>query len=229
MKIKSRDNVKGNIVSVVEFENKNYIRIQKNKFNGLDETPITEWKNKKTNHIVNSEKSKKLEEMFSLSNETTKLDVNFRKNINEPGINFLKTVSEPVSPCGFLTMNSLEVDKNIIEYIKSNKLLEAVKYYKDISGVGLKEAKEYIDGINDTYKAHKIWEKGMVPTKDVQTIDWINRFFSISSISKESYILKTKDFYIKNYNNSTETVKNIKDVMGWGLYESKLFFDTFIK
>ena len=69
----------------------------------------------------------------------------------------------------------------------------------------------------------------MAPTREVQTIDWINKFFSNSSVNKEDYIRQTKAFYIKSYNNSIDTVKKIKEVMGWGLYESKIFFDTFIK
>ena len=225
MKIKSRDNVKGNIVSVVEFGNKNYIRIQKNKFNGLDETPITEWKNKKTNHIVNAEKSKKLEEMFNLADETTKPVIRYDKSDKGPAA---LPMSASTSLHSFF-IDTEKIDRKIKEYIKYGSLLSAVKYYKDISGVGLKEAKDYVDSVNDIYKAEQRWENGMGPTREVQTIDWINRFFSNSSVNKEDYIRQTKAFYIKSYNNSIDTVKKIKEVMGWGLYESKIFFDKFIK
>lgn len=226
MKIKSRDNVKGNIVSVVEFENKNYIRIQKNKFNGLDETPITEWKNKKTNHIVNAEKSKKLEEMFNLADETTKPVIRYDKSEKGPAS---LPVSGTTSLHNFFTIDREKVDREIKEFIKAGSLLGAVKYYKDIALVGLKEAKDYVDSVNDIYKAEQRWEKGMAPTREVQTMDWINKFFINARIDKEDYIRQTKAFYIKSYNNSLGTVKKIMDVMGWGLYESKIFFDTFIK
>lgn len=225
MKIKSRDNVKGNIVSVVEFGNKNYIRIQKNKFNGLDETPITEWKNKKTNHIVNAEKSKKLEEMFNLADETTKPVIRYDKSEKGPAA---LPMSASTSLHSFF-IDTEKVDRKIKEFIKDGSLLGAVKYYKDISGVGLKEAKDYVDNLNVIYKAEQRWEKGMAPTREVEAIDWINRFFSNSSINKEDYIRQTKAFYIKSYNNYNDTVKKIKEVMGWGLYESKIFFDTFVK
>jgi ribosomal protein L7/L12 len=226
MKIKSRDNIKGNIISVVEVGNKNYIRIQKNKFNGLDEAPITEWKNKKTNHIVNAEKSKKLEEMFNLADETTKPVIRYDKSEKGPAV---LPISGTTSIYDFSIIDAEKIDRKIKEYIKYGSLLSAVKYYKDISGVGLKEAKDYVDSVNVIYKAEQRWEKGMAPTREVQTIDWINKFFVDARIDKEDYIRQTKAFYIKSYNNSLETVKKIKDVMGWGLYESKMFFDTFIK
>lgn len=39
------------------------------------------------------------------------------------------------------------LDFKILEFLKEGQLLGAVKFYKDQTGLGLKEAKEYCDGL----------------------------------------------------------------------------------
>lgn len=44
-----------------------------------------------------------------------------------------------------------ELDKTVINLIKGEGLLQAVKYYKDQTGMGLKESKEYCDELKAKY------------------------------------------------------------------------------
>jgi ribosomal protein L7/L12 len=159
MKIKSRDNVKGNIVSVVEFENKDYIRIQKSQYNGLDMQPVVEWKKVKTNHLVKSDKHITLEEAFK------KVDT-----ITKPTSLLAKTLSSGTTVMHdfvrvYSNQEKIAHEKTIKEFFKNGSLLGAVKYYKDITGVGLKEAKDYIDALYSGYK----WDNAMVPTMEAKS------------------------------------------------------------
>ena len=42
-------------------------------------------------------------------------------------------------------------DKKIIELCQQGKIAEAIKFYKEDSGAGLKESKEYVDQLIDKY------------------------------------------------------------------------------
>lgn len=66
-----------------------------------------------------------------------------------------------------------KLDKKIVEYIKYGSLLSAVKFYKDQTGTGLKEAKDYVDSIYAQYNAEKKWDSAMSLTnkeKDAKAI-----------------------------------------------------------
>ena len=37
------------------------------------------------------------------------------------------------------------VDRKLLDFLEDNSKLAAVKYYKEVTGIGLKDAKEYVD------------------------------------------------------------------------------------
>src|SRR6218665_1840289 len=46
--------------------------------------------------------------------------------------------------------NKILQDKHIVELLKQQGKLQAIKYLKDTTGMGLKEAKDYVDGLSTT-------------------------------------------------------------------------------
>ena len=45
------------------------------------------------------------------------------------------------------------IDNELLPFLKDGQLLGAVKYYKDKTGLGLKESKEYCDKLRDKFRA----------------------------------------------------------------------------
>lgn len=166
MQIKTRQNINGNIVATVEFKGKTFVRIQKNKFDDVSLEPIVEWKNKKTNHLVNSIKFKVLEEAFKKNDNTFKIQPAFNETSNG---SFRMTASG--STMIFQTVPEIKekenIDNRIIEHLKHGSLLSAIKYYKEVTGAGLKEAKDYVDSINANYIAQKKWDSAMSLTNQL--------------------------------------------------------------
>jgi len=80
MKIEKRENIKGNIETIVSFKKENYIRIQKNKHDGIDMKQIVEWKKQRTNHLVNAVKHAMLEEKFKMVDPITKMAKDYSKS-----------------------------------------------------------------------------------------------------------------------------------------------------
>ena len=39
------------------------------------------------------------------------------------------------------------VDRQVLELVKGGRKIEAIKLYRDLTGVGLKEAKDYVEGL----------------------------------------------------------------------------------
>lgn len=231
MKIESRQNVEGTIRTVVLFENKRYIRLQKNKFNVLAESYIVEWKREKTNHLVRADKYKLLEDKFISVDTTTKKTLDYTQTSVGPA----KMVgSGSTSFYDFKATSSLEditkkkrIDDGIKTHLKLGSILSAVKFYKEQTGEGLKESKDYVDKINVVYKAEKAWSDGMIPTIEQNSREQnVNSSFA-SDMDKNNFIKEVKSSYVGN--NSLQTVRLIKDRMGWGLYDSKMFFDNYIK
>lgn len=230
MQIKTRQNINGNIVATVEFKGKTFVRIQKNKFDDVSLEPIVEWKNKKTNHLVNAIKFKILEETFKKNDNTFKIQPAFNETSNG---SFRMAASG--STMIFQTVPEIKekenIDNRIIEHLKYGTLLSAIKYYKEATGAGLKEAKDYVDSINANYIAQKKWDSAMSLTnqldeREKNALKEIEKTFKTNAYRKR-FIAKAKD-KLKN-SSSLEVVKYIKETTGCGLYECKVFFDTFIK
>lgn len=238
MQIKTRQNINGNIVATVEFKGKTFVRIQKNKFDDVSLEPIVEWKNKKTNHLVNAIKFKVLEEIFKKNDNTFKIQPAFNETSNG---SFRMTASgstmffgtKPNVNLQILPANNINknIDERIIEHLKHGSLLSAIKYYKEATGAGLKEAKDYVDSINANYIAQKKWDSAMSLTnqldeREKKALKEIEKTFKTNAYRKR-FIAKAKD-KLKN-SSPLEVVKYIKETTGCGLYECKVFFDTFIK
>ncbi len=51
---------------------------------------------------------------------------------------------------GKSSLSSLELE--LLPILKEGNLLQAVKYYKDVTGSGLKESKEFCDALRDKLK-----------------------------------------------------------------------------
>lgn len=87
-----------------------------------------QWKKTKSNHILNKEKSEAFEKEFS----------KFKINVS--------AVAVPSGSKG-KTKASKELDKKVLELAYDKQLLQAVKLYKDATGLGLKESKDYVDAL----------------------------------------------------------------------------------
>lgn len=170
MKIEHRENVKGTIRTFVVFKNKRYVRYQKSKYNGLDMQPVVEWKKLETNHIVKADKHKMLEESFKEVDTITKQVPLYNQTTFGPAqivasgttsfdvFNFIKSSGEK-------SYKEKRIDKEIIKLCKEGTRLAAVKLYRDFSGLGLKESKDYVDALDAKYQAEKKWDKAMIPTR----------------------------------------------------------------
>lgn len=233
MKIENRENVKGKIKTTVFFKNERYVRLQKDKYTGLDLQPVVEWRKCKTNHLVKAEKHKLLEEKFKTVDTITKITKNYAETNNGPArlvasgstsfYNFIKS--------GEKTHKEKRDDEKMINFCNENHKLAAVRYYKEISGLGLKESKDYVDALYANHLAGKKWDNNMDLTrtneqKEQKAIAEVNKFFKSNSQRKQ-FVSESKRYFKET--GPLQTVKLIKDTTGCGLYEAKIFFDNCIK
>jgi len=226
MKIEKRENVKGVIRTVVFYNNERYLRLQKSQYNGLDMNPVVEWKKEKTNHLVKADKHKMLEEKFSTVDVITKPATQLAKTMSSGTTMIFDFKPAPVKK----SYEDKKVDVALIEECKAGRKLGAVKMYKDFTGLGLKESKDYVDGLYSSFLAEVKWDDAMsltnmALTREQKELVKINSFFE-SNAKRKQFISDAK----RNAKDSGKlfAVKTIKDKTGWGLYESKLFFDTYV-
>lgn len=102
--------------------NKKYKRIGKLLSGGNEDV---EWKSNKSNNRLKESKQKELEEKYK------KVIINLHSN------NKSVKVYNPVS--------RNEMDKEVVRLIKAGTVLRAVKHVKEVTGWGLREAKDYVD------------------------------------------------------------------------------------
>ncbi|WP_461206733.1 ribosomal protein L7/L12 [Clostridium sp. DL1XJH146] len=72
----------------------------------------------------------------SLKNEITKMNLTINKIAKEVGV----------------TNPSIDFDNvniEVLELIREGKKIKAIKKYRELTGIGLKEAKEYIDNLSE--------------------------------------------------------------------------------
>lgn len=232
MKIEKRENVKGTIRTIVFYKNEKYVRLQKSKFTGLDMQPVVEWKKLKTNHIVKADKHKLLEDNFKeVDTISVKPDAFSMKGGSSGTTMFFdfKTVEpNPIRKRESKSYEEQKVDKEIIRLCEAGTKLAAVKFYKDFSGLGLKESKDYVDVLDAQRLAEKRWEEGMNPTRQVQAdLSKLNNYFKSNSHRKQ-FIAEVKQYH-KKTGGGLQAIKLIKDKTDWLLKDCKLFFDTYIK
>jgi ribosomal protein L7/L12 len=73
------------------------------------------------------------------------LSINFTNVTLEEAASIIRTIESKT--CANLS----KMDKEIVNLIKAGSLLNAVKYHKDQTGMGLKESKEYCDRLKEMY------------------------------------------------------------------------------
>lgn len=156
MKIESRKNIEGAIVNVVSLGKEKFVRTQTDRYNGLGMEPFVIWKKQRTNHLVNTKKHKALEEQFKLIDTITKTVLDYTKTNSGPaflpesgGTMYFAFDRAPYEKTKEELMADAAADSNILEYCKAGRLLEAVKFYKEYAGLGLKEAKDYVDALRE--------------------------------------------------------------------------------
>lgn len=225
MKIETRENIKGNIKTIISLKNERYIRLQKDKYNGLDMQSVVEWRKQRTNHLVKADKHKLLEDIFKDTDPTFKkasIQIILSGKDSLENLNDLKEK----------TFVRKAINDKILEHIKSGNLLAAVKFYKEkVSGIGLKEAKDYVDAINANYIAEKKWEENIQLTRENSlrentALASVNKIFK-NNAQRKQFVAEMKTVF-KNQG-AIPTVKIIKDRTNCGLYESKIFFDNYVK
>lgn len=234
MKIESRQNIDSKVKSTVVLNGKKYLRTQKNIFGSIDSNMLVEWRKCKTNHLVNAKRYKELEESYQEHDNTT------LKRGTTDGI-FPASATTATALYDYKTNSQAnvlsvkqknEIDNRIKEHLQFGNLLSAVKYYKDVTGIGLKEAKDYVGAVNVIFQADKKWNNGLAETRANQeqeknALNNMERYFK-NSVERSAFIQKKKE-YLKTSKSTPKTVKAILDETNWSLYGSKIFFDTFIK
>jgi ribosomal protein L7/L12 len=156
MKIENRTNINGAIVTVVSLGKEKFVRTQTSRYNGIDMQPFIVWKKQRTNHLVNAKKKKTLEEQFKLIDTITKTVLDYTKTNFGPaflpesgGTMYFAFDRKPYEKTKEELAADLKADSTILEYCQSGRLLEAVKFYKEYAGLGLKEAKDYVDSLRE--------------------------------------------------------------------------------
>lgn len=170
-----------------------------------------QWKRAHSNHIVNKELHKVLENAFNGS-----------PKVKEPAIqvpnNFKNSFDKLES--------RFDLDNKIFSMCDNSELLQAVKLYKDHTGVGLREAKDYVDAINRMAKARKKFYATGSTDSDTLRHLIVNAYFESTS-ARDEFAKKMKPSY--DGKNALTVVKLIKDATSLGLADAKYLFDNYIK
>lgn len=143
------------------------------------------------NLISENEKNKAIE----LYKSTKNVDYNTART-------YIELIDENIVKKYKYTDLNNSLDNTIIDLIKNNKKVEAIKYYKEETGADLVEAKEYIDNIANN--------SIIMENKNEIDIDLINRTI---------FELLEKDHKIS-------AIKYYKDKTGVGLAEAKEYVDN---
>lgn len=152
MKLETKKTANNKTFIIVNFENKQFLRIS---------SPTrTEWKKVKTNHFVNAEKFQVLEKTFSVHfpHFVNKVVVG-HKNVQDTPLTYTLPKPDYKKPV---------TKEELIIFIKAGNRLGAVKAYKDATGLGLREAKDYIDALDAFIQSEKRWENAMQPTLNLK-------------------------------------------------------------
>lgn len=68
---------------------------------------------------------------------------------------FVYKIITDLTPEYVISLITNEPDETIMEYLHNGQKLQAVKHCKEITGLGLKEAKDYVDALADKMKYEK--------------------------------------------------------------------------
>ena len=260
MKIETKKTEKNRELTLVLLNNKKFTRVLH-----VDKK-IIEWKNSKTNHFVNAKKFTVLENEFKAKSKViighthvseikhspvALLSPNQRHEIDKKIIEFCK-VGDRLSAVKYYkdqtglglreskdyvdllyakvfadTVNNKAIDQEVIKLCEAGTKLAAVKYHKEHTGLGLKESKDYVEALHADYIAKKKWDKALEPTNlEKKKVEEINKRFH-SENARMMFINRVRE--IAKSDGPLSAVKMINDESGWGLYDSKIFYDYNIK
>lgn len=148
-----------------------------------------QWKKTKSNHILSKEKTTLFEQKFSkliIAGSATTVTTNSKNK----------------------TKNSKEIDKRVLELVADKQLLQAVKFFKDETGLSLRESKDYVDAL-----------RAKIPAPILASAK--STFKSQKDLDKE--LMK----YISQ-GSLLGAVKAYKEATGTGLKESKDYVDALV-
>lgn len=223
MIIEKKESIKNGTKTIVRIGNKSFIRIQ----NLLSSS--VQWKRVRTNHLVKAYQHKELESKFELVDNIVSLAISKnRQFLPSSGATMIFDFEKEIKKQS-QRFTDIKLDAKLIEFIDSNALLAAVKYYKDATGLGLKESKEYVDALKIKHLATKnrkpVEENFMKPKVDEDRMKEMNAYFP-NNAKRKQFIQEIKKVHKEE--GTLRAVKSIKDKTEWGLYESKMFFDNVI-
>ena len=213
MKIESTNNEKDKSRTFVSYNDELFVRMQKNVIREGKTVSLIEWKKQRTGHILNAKKSAEFESIFNSirSNYENKKAYETALNpfVAAPGVTRSAIVASVKAPI-------LSKDKmtQVLDLVTNNQKLAAVKLYKDFTGAGLKDSKDFVDSISEDLNNKTI-------------LSDLNQSFR-SFEEKTKFVQELKK-HSSIHNSPLYIVKEIKDKMGWGLKESKMFFDEYVK
>lgn len=134
-----------------------YQRIEYTVVNEKNESRLKDviWKNSTGKKTVNSVKSKELKTAFNVLRKPVVSKKSNASNVQPTKIqpiNYLKSpainsVKFPEYPSQFKN-----IDRDIMSLHKQGRMIEAVKKFKEYSGYGLKESKDYCDTLVEKFR-----------------------------------------------------------------------------
>lgn len=133
---------------IVNSKKKTTVILNGERYSRLECNPV-EWRKCKSNHILNKIKSTKMEDKFnsiSLLERAKPIERKLSAIVSNSNVKLVNII-------GYKTQADL--NKAVMVHVDDNKLLAAVKLFKDASGLGLKESKDYVEDLRDKIRLKK--------------------------------------------------------------------------
>ena len=212
MKVGKIETKNGNEIINVVFKGKEFYRFTGKKL---------QWKRAKSNHIVNKELHGVLEANFNARPMSSRLKDVREQQTQEQGIKTPATFKETIEKIE----SKYALDNKLTSMCEAGLLLQAVKFYKDQTGLGLRESKDYVDALNRMYKVRKKFLESNSTDREFLKDSVVNAYFG-SVIEKRNFI---NDMKVRaEGKRALEVVKMIKDETSLGLAEAKTLYDNYI-
>lgn len=197
MKIEQTKVVNGKEITYVIYNGKEFYRFIGKK---------TQWKRKKSNHIVNKELHNALEAKFNNLPNSVKQKLPKSKIERFP--------------------SKLDLNEKLSSMCEQGDVLQAVKFYKEYENIGLKMAKDYVDSLNRIVKIKKRFFESNSESNIFLTTSVVNAYFE-SEYEKKKFSEKVKEN--TNGQNGLEVIRFIRDNTCLTLSECKYFYEAYIK
>lgn len=179
------------------------------------------WKRVKSNHIVKKDLHDLLESTFQNRPMSSRLHEAREQQIREKGAKTPSTFKKTIEKIE----SRYALDNKLYSMCEEGLLLQAVKLYKDQTGLGLRESKDYVDALNRMYKVRKKFLESNSTDREFLKDSVVNAYFG-SAIEKRNFINNIKAR--TEGKRALEIVKLIKDETSLGLAEAKTLYDNYI-